>query len=56
VATRRADPDALRGFGISIMHALMDGVQYEGRGSRVCLRKRLRCEADGEASEQTKEA
>jgi len=52
VAARRADPDALRGFGISIMHALMDGVQYEGRGSRVCLRKRLR----GEADEQTKEA
>jgi anti-sigma regulatory factor (Ser/Thr protein kinase) len=52
IAARRRDPDALRGFGISIMHALMDGVHYEGRGSRVSLRKRLR----GGAEEQTKEA
>lgn len=51
VTKRRRDPDALRGFGISIMHALMDGVQYEGRGSRVRLRKRR-----GAAGERTKEA
>ncbi len=51
VTTRRRDPDALRGFGISIMHALMDGVQYEGRGSHVRLRKRRRA-----AGERTKEA
>ncbi len=52
VATRGRDPEALRGFGISIMHALMDGVHYEGHGSRVSLRKRLR----GDTTEQTKEA
>ncbi len=47
----RRDPDAVRGFGISLMHALMDGVHYEGRGSLVRLRKRRRVEAEGETKE-----
>jgi len=38
---RRREPDALRGFGISIMHAVMDTVQYEARGATVRLRKKL---------------
>ncbi|MGH7729516.1 MAG: ATP-binding protein [Vulcanimicrobiaceae bacterium] len=33
------DPQAVRGFGIEIMRAVMDGVQFEARGNRVCLRK-----------------
>ena len=47
--TKRRDPDAIRGFGISIMRSVMDGLDYEARGTVVRLRKR-RSEAnvDGE--------
>ena len=37
---RRRDPHAVRGFGITIMHAIMDEVQYLGRGAVVRLTKR----------------
>ncbi len=37
---RERDPDAIRGFGISIMHAIMDEVSYLRRGAAVRLRKR----------------
>jgi anti-sigma regulatory factor (Ser/Thr protein kinase) len=37
---RRRDPAAVRGFGISIMHAVMDSVDFESRGTFVRLRKR----------------
>jgi anti-sigma regulatory factor (Ser/Thr protein kinase) len=40
VAQRRRDPDAVRGFGISIMHSVMDDVRYERHGNCVRLRKR----------------
>ena len=40
VSRRRRDPNAVRGFGISIMHAVMDDVHYERRGNCVRLRKR----------------
>jgi len=36
------DPDSVRGFGISIMHAVMDRVQFEGNGATVRLRKARR--------------
>ena len=37
---RPRDPEAVRGFGISIMHALMHEVTYFGRGAVVRLTKR----------------
>jgi anti-sigma regulatory factor (Ser/Thr protein kinase) len=40
VGSRHRDPNAGRGFGISIMKAIMDCVQFEGRGELVRLRKR----------------
>jgi anti-sigma regulatory factor (Ser/Thr protein kinase) len=33
--------DAPRGFGIYIMHQFMDAIEYEERGTRVRLKKRL---------------
>jgi anti-sigma regulatory factor (Ser/Thr protein kinase) len=45
ISPRRRDPQAIRGFGISIMYAVMDGVNYADRGSTVRLRKRRRAEA-----------
>jgi anti-sigma regulatory factor (Ser/Thr protein kinase) len=42
IGKRHRDPDAVRGFGISIMRSVMDSVEYEGRGTCVRLRKRLR--------------
>jgi anti-sigma regulatory factor (Ser/Thr protein kinase) len=42
VSKRRRDPDSIRGFGISIMRAVMDGIEYEKSGTCVRLRKRLR--------------
>jgi serine/threonine-protein kinase RsbW len=53
VTGRRRDPNAIRGFGISIMHAVMDGVQYEQRGTLVRLRKRR---MNAAAGEETREA
>ncbi len=50
IATRRRDPSAVRGFGISIMHAVMDGVDYGARGSTVRLRKRRRAATTGSLS------
>ena len=38
--TKQRDPDAVRGFGISIMHAVMDRVEYVARGETVRLHKR----------------
>jgi anti-sigma regulatory factor (Ser/Thr protein kinase) len=38
---RRREPTSVRGFGITIMRALMDSVEYEHRGTLVRLRKRL---------------
>jgi anti-sigma regulatory factor (Ser/Thr protein kinase) len=40
IATKRRDPNAIRGFGISIMHSVMDEVVYLDRGTTVRLRKR----------------
>jgi len=42
VSKGRREPDAVRGFGISIMRSVMDSVVYEQRGTCVRLRKRLR--------------
>jgi anti-sigma regulatory factor (Ser/Thr protein kinase) len=38
------DPESVRGFGISIMHAVMDRVQFEANGATVRLRKERRRE------------
>jgi anti-sigma regulatory factor (Ser/Thr protein kinase) len=38
---RRREPTSVRGYGITIMHALMDDVAYVDRGTTVRLRKRL---------------
>ena len=38
---RRREPTSVRGYGITIMHALMDEVAYVDRGTTVRLRKRL---------------
>lgn len=40
VKRRERDPNAVRGFGISIMHAIMDEVVYSRRGAAVRLKKR----------------
>lgn len=40
IQPRKRDPNAVRGFGISIMHAIMDGVSYTRRGAAVRLTKR----------------
>jgi anti-sigma regulatory factor (Ser/Thr protein kinase) len=40
VALKRRDPNAVRGFGISIMRSVMDSVEYVERGTTVRLRKR----------------
>jgi anti-sigma regulatory factor (Ser/Thr protein kinase) len=42
VSKKRRDPEAVRGFGISIMRSVMDGVEYEKNGTCVRLSKRLR--------------
>ena len=40
VKPHHRDPNAVRGFGISIMHAIMDEVAYFRRGAAVRLKKR----------------
>jgi anti-sigma regulatory factor (Ser/Thr protein kinase) len=45
VSKRHRQPDAVRGFGMSIMHAVMDSVEYKERGTCVRLRKQLRHES-----------
>lgn len=42
---RRREPNSVRGYGITIMRALMDEVQYVDRGTTVRLRKRLVADA-----------
>jgi anti-sigma regulatory factor (Ser/Thr protein kinase) len=42
---RRREATSVRGFGITIMRALMDSVDYEHRGTLVRLRKRLKADA-----------
>jgi anti-sigma regulatory factor (Ser/Thr protein kinase) len=54
--TKRRDPDAVRGFGISIMRAVMDGVDYMSRGTTVRLRKRRPPAFAGGQEEQSEEA
>ncbi len=54
--TKRRDPDAVRGFGISIMRAVMDGVDYESRGTTVRLRKRRPTASADDREEQSEEA
>ncbi len=56
VTSCRRDPDALRGFGISIMHALMDGVAFEARGSHVRLHKRRANAATEAGEDESREA
>jgi anti-sigma regulatory factor (Ser/Thr protein kinase) len=43
---RPRDPEAMRGFGMSIMHALMHEVAYSGSGNVVTLMKRRAQESD----------
>ncbi|MBD5633635.1 MAG: ATP-binding protein [Candidatus Eremiobacteraeota bacterium] len=38
--TKHREPDAIRGFGISIMRSVMDAVDYMARGTTVRLHKR----------------
>mgnify|MGYP000013969635 CR=1 FL=1 len=40
IKPRPRNPEAVRGFGISIMHALMHEVVYSGRGAVVRLTRR----------------
>lgn len=52
IANRKRDSNAVRGFGISIMHAIMDDVAYFRGGSGVRLTKRLEArEATGDREE-----
>ena len=56
VVTRKGrDPASVRGFGISIMHAIMDDIRYSHRGAVVRLMKR-RHEAAAGASEERERA
>lgn len=52
VSGRSRDPSAARGFGISIMHAIMDEVRYSSRGAVVRLVKRLRSRAEATADRE----
>jgi len=55
VETKHRDPSAIRGFGITIMRATMDAVDYTARGTTVRLRKRrrnARTESSPEAREE----
>ncbi len=49
---RPRDPAAVRGFGISIMHALMHEVSYSSRGAVVRLTKRRKEPAATELREE----
>lgn len=40
MTTKKRDPGSVRGFGISIMHAIMDDVRYSNHGAVVRLMKR----------------
>ena len=51
IVRRNAQPDATRGFGLTIMHAIMDGVEYRRRGTLVRLRKRHRLASAAEPRE-----
>jgi anti-sigma regulatory factor (Ser/Thr protein kinase) len=42
VEAKNRDPSAIRGFGITIMRATMNAVDYTARGTTVRLRKRRR--------------
>jgi anti-sigma regulatory factor (Ser/Thr protein kinase) len=46
----------VRGFGISIMRAVMDGVDYESRGTTVRLRKRRPPAYADDREEESEEA
>ncbi len=52
---KQRDPNAVRGFGISIMRSVMDAVEYVGRGTTVRLRKRCPGSASGYADEESSE-
>ncbi len=52
VETKRRDPSAVRGFGISIMRSVMDHVEYVDRGTIVRLRKLREAAAYGERRQQ----
>lgn len=56
IKRRERDPDAVRGFGISIMHALMDDVAYSRRGAAVRLRKRRSAVATEHRTAEREEA
>ncbi len=52
ISGRPRDPSAVRGFGISIMHAIMDDVRYSHRGAVVRLSKRLRSSVKTNSAER----
>jgi anti-sigma regulatory factor (Ser/Thr protein kinase) len=57
VTKRQRRANAVRGFGISIMHSVMDRIEYERRGSCVRLHKRLpNADAQSGAVPDSKEA
>ncbi|GAC1302129.1 MAG: hypothetical protein NVSMB19_11080 [Vulcanimicrobiaceae bacterium] len=49
---RRRDPQAVRGFGISIMHAIMDRVHYSQTGTTVRLVRRARHNATADGARE----
>jgi anti-sigma regulatory factor (Ser/Thr protein kinase) len=53
---KQRDPNAVRGFGISIMRSVMDAVEYVGGGTIVRLRKRRAGAGSGFAEESSEEA
>lgn len=48
VASRTREPGSIRGFGISIMHAVMDDVRYSHSGAVVRLVKRIGAATEAE--------
>ena len=56
LAIKERDPDAVRGFGISIMRAVMDRVDYLARGQTVRLYKRRAAALEQDLIEEPEQA